>query len=178
MFSFVNAAQKLTAVQTYSCAWYGSMLWDLYSNSANKAYRSWNTTVKMSHNLPRQTRTYIVENYLSPLPSVKQLIIRRYVQYLQSFLTSPNPIICQIAHLAVNTTRSVTGKNVRNIRDEFKLDPLVENKRLFFVDKRVLPLNGLETIELLDYLLYLRDNETEDDTISELCELINDVYSA
>ena len=178
MFTFANAAQKLTAVQTYSCAWYGSMLWDLYSNSANKAYRSWNTTVKMSHNLPRQTRTFIVENYLSPLPSVKQIIIRRYVQYLQSLLSSPNPIICQIAHLAVNTTRSVTGKNVKNIRDEFQLDPLVENKRLFFVNKKVLPLNGQDTIELLDYLLYLRDNETEDDAISELQEVINNVCSA
>ena len=31
MFSFGTAAQKLTAVQTYLCAWYGAMLWDLYT---------------------------------------------------------------------------------------------------------------------------------------------------
>ena len=48
----------------------------------------------------------------------------------------------------------------------------------FFVNKKVLPLNGQDTIELLDYLLYLRDNETEDDAISELQEVITDVCSA
>ena len=63
MFSFGTAAQKLTAVQTYSCAWYGAMLWDLYSETARKAYRSWNTSVKMAHDLSRQTRTFFVDNY-------------------------------------------------------------------------------------------------------------------
>ena len=82
MFSFATPAQKLTAVQTYACAWYGSMLWSLYSEAANKAFRSWNTTIKMAYNLPRQTRTFYLDNYLCPLPSVRQMIIRRYVQYI------------------------------------------------------------------------------------------------
>ena len=70
MFSFASPAQKLTAIQTYSCSWYGSMLWNLYSESANKSYRSWNTTVKLAHSLPRATHTFIVENYLPELGEV------------------------------------------------------------------------------------------------------------
>ena len=177
MFSFATPAQKLIAVQTYACAWYGAMLWDIYSPSANRAYRAWNVTIKMAHDLPRQTRTYIVDNYLCPLPSVRQLIIRRYVQFVQSLITSDNPIISQLASLSINSVRSVTGKNVINIRNEFGLDPITVNKRNFSVSKRCIPDYGFENLELLDYLLYLRSNETEDEIKDELNELIIDICS-
>ena len=74
--------------------------------------------------------------------------------------------------MAVKTTRSVTGKNVRNLTDEFQLDPLLFHNKKFFVDKTEVPENGEESIELLDYLLYLRNNETEEEIISELNDLI------
>ena len=177
MFSFGSAAQKLYAVQTYSCAWYGAMLWDLYSEPANRAYRAWNTTIKMAHHLPRQTRTYIVQHYLCPLPTVCQMLIRRYVQFVQSLTTSANPVINSLAQLSVNTVRSVTGRNIANIRDEFDLDPLSVHKKQFHVKKVDIPEGGDENIELLDYLLYLRNNETEEEIVCELNELIANVCS-
>ena len=60
-------------------------------------YRSWNTTIKMAHGLPRNTKTYVVENYLCPLPSVRKLILRRYVQFVQSLMKSDNPVIVRLA---------------------------------------------------------------------------------
>ena len=177
MFSFATAAQKLTAVQTYASAWYGSMLWSLYSDAANKAFRSWNTTVKMACELPRHTRTYIIENYCCPLPSVRQQILRRYVQYVQSLIKSDNMIICQLAHLAVNSTRSVTGRNVMEMREEFQLDPLTVNKKQFSVKKAVIPENGKENLELLDHLIFIRNSETEEEIISEVDDLIASVCS-
>ena len=175
MFAFGSAAQKLYAVQTYSCAWYGAMLWSLYSESANRAYRSWNTTIKMAHGLPRNTKTYVVENYLCPLPSVRQLILRRYVQFVQSLISSTNPVIGKLARLAVSSVRSTTGLNVRQMKDEFQLDPLKVNKKMFVVRKADLPEHGEDNIELLDYLLYIRNNETEEEIISELNDLIHKV---
>ena len=169
--------QKLYAVQTYSCAWYGAMLWNLYSESANRAYRAWNTTIKMAHGLPRQARTYYVDHYLCPLPSVRQLILRRYVQFLQSLIKSENPVIWKLTRLAVNNVGSVTGRNVSKMREEFQLDPLTDYKKSFFVKKAEIPEHGEENIELLDYLLYLRNNETEEEIICELNELIHNVCS-
>ena len=125
MFKFAAPEQILTAVQIYCCAWYGSCLWNLYGEAAGKAYRSWSATIKMAHNLPRQCRTYIVENYLAgSLPSVRQMIIRRFVQFVQKLVTSENPVMWQLSNLAVTTIRSTTGLNVENIRQEFGLDPL------------------------------------------------------
>ena len=131
--------------------------------------------MKLAHSLPRATHTYIVENYLSELPSVKQLIIGRYVKYLQSLLSSNNNVIWNIANLAVNSSRSVTGLNVTNIRDEFHLHPVSVDKRQFCVKKREIPENGLDNIELLDYLLFLRNNETEEPIVIELDSLIADI---
>ena len=68
----------------------------------------------------------------------------------------------------------VTGKtkNVKNLIDEFQLDPLLVLNKKFFVAKTEIPHNGDESIELLDYLLYLRNNETEEEIISEFNDLI------
>ena len=131
----------------------------------------------MAHNLPRQTRTYIVENYLSTFPSVKQLIVRRYVKFLQCLLSSRNPVIWKLASLAVSSTRSVTGKNVCNISDEFGLDPLTVNQKRFSVKITEIPDNGMENIELLDYLLWMRNSETEEDILAELNSVITNVCS-
>ena len=62
MFSFASPEQKLVAIQTYACSWYGSNLWDLYGDTAAKSFRAWKTTIKMANSVPRQTRTFIVEN--------------------------------------------------------------------------------------------------------------------
>ena len=91
---------------------------------------------------------------------------------MQCLVSSANPVICQLANLAVKTTRSVTGKNVKNVIDEFQLDPLLVLNKKFFVAKTEIPHNGDESIELLDYLLYLRNNETEEEIISEFNDLI------
>ena len=84
------------------------------------------------------------------LPSIRQLIIRKFVRYVQCLVSSANPVICQLANLAVKTTRSVTGKNVKNLIDEFQLDPLLVLNKKFFVAKTEFPHNGDESIELLD----------------------------
>ena len=117
----------------------------------------------MAHDLPRQTRSFIA--------------LRRYVQFVQSLLDSDNPVINQLASLCVSSVRSVTGRNVHNMREEFGLDPAQANKRDFEVPKTKIPENGQETIELLDFLLYIRNQETEEEILDELNDLIAVVAS-
>ena len=129
MFEFSSPMQILTSVQTYCCSLYGSLLWDLYGHSAGKLFCSWSTTCKIVYNLPPQCRTYIVENYLSGhLSSLRQQVIKRYVQFVQKLFYSENSVIQQVANLAVITVRSVTGLNVKNIQEEFLKNPLYINK--------------------------------------------------
>ena len=88
----------------------------------------------------------------------------------------PASLVWQLSNLAVTTVRSTTGLNVYNIRQEFGKDPLLAYKKLFRVEKAPIPDNGLQTIELLDYLLFIRKQVIEtgdsDDIISELDQVI------
>ena len=43
--------------------------------------------------------------------------------------------------------------------------------------KKDLPENGAENIELLIYLLFIGDNETEDDVLDEISTLIDNICS-
>ena len=49
---------------------------------------------------------------------------------------------------------------------------------MFVVKKAELPEHGEDNIELLDYLLYIRNNETEEEIIIELNDLIHKVCTA
>ena len=63
------------AIQIYACSWYVLNLWNLYGEAEVLEYH-----FKIAHRVPRQTRTNIVDNLMCfDLPSVKQLIIRRYL---------------------------------------------------------------------------------------------------
>ena len=172
MFKFAEPTQVLTAVQIYCCAWYGSCLWNLYGEAAGKAYRSWSATIKMAYDLPRQCRSFIVDHYLAgSLPSVRQIIIRRFINFIQKLVNSENPVIWQLSNLAVTTVKSTTGLNVHKITQEFGLDPLNDYKKLFFVEKTSLPSDGLDVIELLDYLLYIKNREADSGDINDIEEL-------
>ena len=65
------------------------------------------------------------------------------MKYVQCLVVSANGVISHLASLAVKSTRSVTGKNVRNLRDEFQLDPLLFHNKKFFVAKTEIPQNSV-----------------------------------
>ena len=66
LFGFAHPVQVLKAVNIYATHFYGSMLWNLYGNGANKVFRFRNTCVKLSWNIPRWTHNYFVEHLLLP----------------------------------------------------------------------------------------------------------------
>ena len=75
------------------------------------------------------------------------------------------------------TVRSTTGLNIRNIFDEFKLDPLSSNKKAFFTNKVEIPVDKEDNIELLNYLLHIRSLECDEGVNSEMNDLIFDISS-
>ena len=120
IFQYAHPLQKLTAIQTYACAMYGSNLWNLYGPAACQMYKCWNVSVRYAWGVSRLTRTYIVDNLLSgSLPPIRQLVIRRYVRFVQGLTTSSNPVLSTLSQWATNTVQSVTGLNMTNIRQEF-----------------------------------------------------------
>ena len=84
LFQYAHPLQKLSAIQTYSCSFYGSNLYDLYGPAANQLYRAWQISVRDALGVSRATRNYIVDHLLSvPFPHIRQLMLRRYVKFVK-----------------------------------------------------------------------------------------------
>ena len=132
MFNFAYPDQVLSAVSTYTCHFYGAMLWDLFGDAAGQVFRSWNTCVKLAWDLPRGTHNYFVDNLLSgSLPSVRERLLSQYVGFFQNLLKSACWEIRILARIVSTDRGSTTGKNLLNIEEEFNLCPWTRSPASF-----------------------------------------------
>ena len=123
-FNFASPVEILTAMKVYCCSYYGSMLWDLGGDGANKVYNCWTTAVKLSWAVPRATRTYLVQQVLtSGLTSARVDIMTRYAGFFRSLVKSPSYEVSVMAGLVGQDIRSTTGKNLKLIMELTGLDP-------------------------------------------------------
>ena len=174
VFEFAHPLQKLASLQTFTCSFYGSNLYDLYGPSANRLYRAWQVSVRDAWCVSRQTRTYLVDHLLSgSFPHVRELILRRHVKFVQGLVFSMNPVISGLSYWGVRTRQSTTGRNVANMQNEFQVDPLNCLPWDIKVSKRDIPENYEQNLELLDNLLSTRATEYEPDIVSNLTMLID-----
>ena len=103
VFQFAHLLQKLSSVQTYACSFYGSNLYDLYGPAANQLYRAWQVSVRDAWGVPRQTRTYLVDHLLSsPFSHNCQVILRKYLKFVQGLVCSMNPVLSGLSYKTVN----------------------------------------------------------------------------
>ena len=58
-FNYVKPEVFVKLMNIYSASFYGSCLWDIFSNDCEKLYKSWNVTVRQAFNVDRCTHTYL-----------------------------------------------------------------------------------------------------------------------
>ena len=99
--SFASPVEILSAMKVYCCSFYGCMLWDLGGDGANKVFNSWTTGVKLAWNVPRGTRSYLVQQVLDAgITSAKVDILARYGGFFQGLRKSPSYEVTVMAGLA------------------------------------------------------------------------------
>ena len=123
-FSFASPVEVLSAIKTYCCSFYGSMLWDLGGEGASMVFNSWTTGVKLTWGVPRATRTFLVHQVLgSGFTSARVDILARFAGFFQSLRKSPSKEVVVMACIAGRDVRSNTGKNLRLLEKQSGLDP-------------------------------------------------------
>ena len=181
-FSFAEPMQVISAVGTYCCDHYGSMLWPLYGQAAEKYYRCYNTCVKLAWNCPRSSHTYFVTNVLTRgVISVRIQIMSRYVKYVQSLLKSRSPEVVSVANKMMRDMGSTTGSNMARLQQETGLNiwsttPAKVRQALVEAEQPV-PETDLWRVGLLEKLLAQRrqmevnieDTKAVSDLIDSLC---------
>ena len=123
-FAFAYPDQILKAVHMYSLHCYGGMLWDFTSDQTGQFCRAWNTCVKLSHRVPRGTKTFLVENFLAANfdPVVIELFAR-YVKFVKTLSSSPSHEVQHLFKTVSKDIGSTTGKNIHKIQRVTGADP-------------------------------------------------------
>ena len=167
--SFAHPSQVLKAIQVYCSDAYGSMLGQLNSEPSEKFFRSWNTCVKLVHDIPRDTFTYLVEDYFAKgFPSLRNQVLSRYPSFFQNLLQSPSKEVRLLAHIVSRDPHSITAKNIMYITELTGLNPWDFSSQKI---KAALPVKRIAEEEswrlgLLDTLLEIRRTKStcEEDT--------------
>lgn len=113
-FYFAQPSQVLDMVQILCTDAYGSMLWDLQSNPAEQYFKCWNTCVKLVHDVPRSTYTYLVEGYLArEQTSLRTQVLSRYPGFYRKLLSSPSKEVRMLVKMVSKDPRSITCRNLK-----------------------------------------------------------------
>ena len=101
-FRFAHPKQILRAVEIHCGDYYGSMLFQLFSESAEKYYRCWDRCVKSCWSVPLSTHKVFIKYLLSEdFSSVRVNILSRYVNFFQSLLRHNSPEVVKVANICV-----------------------------------------------------------------------------
>jgi hypothetical protein len=120
------------------------MLWGQAGNGAGQIYNAWTTAVKLSWNVPRATRTYLVQKVLfGGITSAKVDILARYANFYRGLRKSPSPEVAVISKIAGRDIRSTIGRNMKLLEEASGMDPWI-----FDSSRLKMELVSRETVEV------------------------------
>ena len=113
-FSFSHPYTKIQINSIYNSHFTGSCLWDLFRKEAIMVENTWNVSMRLMLDIPRETHRYLIEP-LSRTTHIKTIFINRFLRFLEQIRKSSK---CASKHLLdsiLHDARSTTGSNLRNI---------------------------------------------------------------
>ena len=115
--SFANPDQIMQAVQVLCTDAYGSMIWELSSEEAEQFFKCWNTCVKLVHDIPRSTFTYLIEGYFAAEhTTLRNQVLARYPRFYRNLLNSPSREVRILANIVTADPRSTTCTNLKYLK--------------------------------------------------------------
>ena len=83
--------------------------------------------MKLTWDLPRSTHNYLVEQLLAKeFKSVRKRIMLQYVSFVKRLGRSVSQEVRIMRSMVASNVQSITGKNITNMNEEFRLDPMTE----------------------------------------------------
>ena len=180
--SFADPEIILRALQIFCTDAYGSMLWDLSSDSAESFFKCWNTNVKLVYGLPRNTFTYLVEGYFAETStSLRNQILKRYAGFFRKLLSSPSREVQFLARVVASDPRSTTNKNLKLLSEKTAMvEPhLFSSERI----KAALPVQHVPEAEkwrlgLLKSLLTIKEEKlNRGENTAQICAMFESLRS-
>ena len=166
-FHFAYPKSRAKMIQVYNNHFYGSVLWNLGSKEVNRLEKSWNVAIRRVFNLPRESHCYLIEG-VSDDPHVRTVLTRRFLSFIQSIRSSKKTALREVLRLVEYDTRSVTGRNLRNILLKTNQDDVRNLKPSDYRAKyRDIPENEEYTVGLIKEIVEIKNQQLEVDGFND-----------
>ena len=128
-FYFSHPRTKIKINTIYNSHLSGSCLWDLFCKEAIMMENTWNVSMRLMLDIPRESHRYLIEP-LSKEKHIKPILIKRFLSFLEQIKRS-NKSATNLLLLSIHQdVRSTTGSNLRNFllkTDKTSISDLVPN---------------------------------------------------
>ena len=154
-------------VNIYYTSMYGSNLWDLFGDAANKLFISYNILIRSTYNLPFATHRYVLQEIVGT-PHLRILLLRRFVKFYRQLQNSIKPEVSYLMNIQKSDFRSIFGRNCQHLCRELN----VENMDEIILNNISMPIQIPESekyrIPLLKDLVDIRQNTPDNLSIDEI----------
>ena len=166
-FHFAHPKSRAKMIQVYNNHFYGSVLWNLGSKEVNRLEKSWNVAIRRVFNLPRESHCYLIEG-VSDDPHVRTVLTRRFLSFIQSIRSSKKTALREVLRVVEYDTRSVTGRNLRNILLKTNQDDVRNLKPSDYRAKyRDIPVNEDYRVGLIKEIVEIKNQQLEVDGFND-----------
>ena len=98
----------------YTTSFYGSSLWNIFTEPCEKLYTSWNISVRQAFDLPRNSHRYFIEE-ISETPHPQVLLAQRFVKFHETLQITQKYSVRFLSELASKNMATVYSQNLQNI---------------------------------------------------------------
>ena len=113
-FHFAHYSTKLKLNSVYNSHFSGSNCWDLTSRAGQMFEGTFNRNIKLTLNLPYPTHRNLLP-VISQAKPLRITLAQRYLTFVEKLRSSEKPVLRHTIRLVENDTRTVTGRNLKNI---------------------------------------------------------------
>ena len=113
-FHFAHPLTKIKINNIFNTHFYGSQLWDLFSEEAVRLEHTWNISQRKLLSIPRNTHRYFIEP-LTETKHIKFALLKRFVNFVNNLAKSTKMVIKNMLSCVKYECRSTTGHNLRQI---------------------------------------------------------------
>ena len=120
-FHYADPYTILKLYNIYVCDFYGSNLWNLYSEDVQRLLNSWNVSIRILFDLPRDTHRYFIEP-ISGVDHIKTILCSRFVHFVHKLENCKKLTIRLLMNLSKNDFGTVICKNLNSIANDCNID--------------------------------------------------------
>ena len=113
-FHFAHPLTKIKINNIFNSYFYGSPLWDLFSEEATRLEKSWNISQRFMLSLPRNAHRYFLEP-LSETRHIKFSLCKRFLKFIESISKSEKSCLKKMLRYVMYDCRTNTGRNLRQM---------------------------------------------------------------